>query len=343
MSPLIKAALTWLVVLAGVALVFAGRYVWVQGWLNSVTPVSPGICRAVATGLKDPADLALDVGHDAVFVAAVNRQAAQPYSDKQDGLYFLKLSDPAAPAVRVEGPPPDFHPYSITLFRGDDGSETLFALDRRTSGRDLIETFTVTYDGQTPKLAPQSAIQGGLLVSPNGLAAAAPDHFYVSNDRSSRGGPARFAEDYLLWPHADVLAYNGQGFRIAAQRMTYPAGLLIRNDVLYVAVANEHQVQAFSQDMMGFLTPIGELSLPARPDKISMDDHGNLIVAGQARPGSSQVYRVVLDARGVPQSYQTIFSDDGGVLRGASAAVIAGGQLFIAASDDNKMLACPYK
>ena len=341
MSPFLKSALTWLVVLAGVALVFAGRYVWMQGWLNSITPVSPGICRAVATGLKDPADLAVDAAHNALFVAAVNR--SQPYSDKQDGIYLLRLNNAAAPAVKLAGPPPDFHPYGITLFRGDDGADTLIAIDRKTSGRNMIETFNVTYDGQTPKLSPQTAIQGGLLVSPNGLAAAAPDHFYVTNDRSTRGGPSRFAEDYLLWPHADVLAYNGMGFRIAAQRMTYPAGLLLKNGVLYAAVGNDRRVEAFTQDMMGFLTPLGELSLPARPDKLSLDDHGNLIVAGQARPGSSQVYRVVLDARGVPQSYQTIFSDDGGVLRGASAAVIAAGQLFIAAADDSKMLACPFK
>jgi hypothetical protein len=295
----------------------------------------------VATGLKDPADLAADQTHDALFVAAADR--AQPWSDKQDGIYFLKLDDPAAPPVKLAGPPPDFHPFSITLFRADDGTETLIAVDRKTNGRDLIETFTVDFGGPVPKLSAQTAIQGGLLVSPNGLAAAAPDHFYVTNDRSIRGGPGRFAEDYLLWPHADVLAYNGQGFRLAAQRMTYPAGLFLKNGVLYVAASDDRQILAFTQDVMGFLTPLGELSLPARPDKISMDDHGNLIVAGQARPGSSQVYRIVLDARGVPQSYQPIFSDNGGVLRSASAAVIAGGQLFIAASDDNKMLACPMK
>ena len=343
MSPFVKSALTWAVVIVAVGVFFAGRYVWIQGWMNSITPVSPGICRAVATGLKDPADLAVDVSHDALFVAAVNRQAAQPYSDKQDGIYLLKLDDPAAPPIKLTGAPADFHPFSMTLFRGDDGAETLIAVDRKTSGRDMIETFNVTYDGETPKLSPQTAIQSGLLASPNGLAAASPDHFYVSNDRSTRGGPARFAEDYLLWPHADVLAYNGTGFRIAAQRLTYPAGLLLKNGILYVAAGNDRQILAHSQDMMGFLTPLGELSLPARPDKLSLDDHGNLIVAAQARPGSSQVYRVVLDARGVPQSYQTIFSDDGGVLHGASTAVIAGGQLFIGAADDNKVLTCPFK
>jgi len=30
MSPFLKSALTWLTVLVGVSLVFAGRYVWVQ-------------------------------------------------------------------------------------------------------------------------------------------------------------------------------------------------------------------------------------------------------------------------------------------------------------------------
>jgi len=58
-----------------------------------------GICRAVATGLKDPADLAVDAAHNALFVAAVNR--SQPYSDKQDGIYLLRLNNAAAPAVKL--------------------------------------------------------------------------------------------------------------------------------------------------------------------------------------------------------------------------------------------------
>ena len=343
MSPYAKAGMTWATVIAALAVFFVIRFVWIQGWFSSVAPVAPAICRAVATGIKDPAALAADASHNALFVAALDRQAAQPYSAKQDGIYLLKLDDPAAAPVKLGGPPADFHPYAISLFRGDDGADTLLAVDRRSNGRHFIETYDVTFEGQTAKLAQHTAIQGGLLVSPHGLAAAAPDHFYLSNDRAMRGGPGRFAEDYLLWPHADVLAYNGQGFRIAAQRMAGPAGLLIKNGVLYVAVSNSREVQAFSQDMMGYLTPLGALSLPARPDGLSLDDHGNLIVAGETKPGSSQVFRVVLDARGAPQSYQAIFSDDGHVLKGASAAIIAGGQLFIGASDDSKILACPMK
>ena len=341
MRPLAKSGLTWLAVIVALCVFFAGRYVWVQGLLNNPAPVASGICRDVAVGLKDPADIAVDAGHDALFIAALNRQATPEFSDKGDGIYLLKLSDPSQAPVRLAGVPPDFHPSAITLFLAEDGAETLIVADRRTTGRNLIESYDLTFDGNTPKLAPHSAIQGGLLVSPNGLAAAAADHFYVSNDHTTRNPWGRFAEQYLLWPHADVMAYNGTGFRIAAQRLTAPAGLLIRNDILYAATANS--VQAFSQDFLGFLTPLGQLGLPARPNRISQDGHGNLIVTGQAKPGSSQVYRVVLDAQGVPQSYQTIFSDDGRILKGASAALFAGNQLFIAASGDSKMLVCSTK
>ena len=343
MSPYAKSGLTWLAVIAALGAFFAIRFVWISGWLTSVAPTAPAICRAVASGIKDPADLAADTAHNALFVAATNRQAVQPYSDSQDGLYLIKLNDPASAPVKLTGTPKDFHPFAVSLYRDESGAQTLLVVDRRGNGRHFIETYDLTYDGETPKLAPHTAIQSGLLVNPSGLAAATPDHFYVSNDRVSRSGPVRFAEDYLFWAHADVLAYNGQGFRIAAQRLAGPGGLLLRNNILYVAVGNSRQVQAFTQDMMGYLTPLGELSLPARPEKLSVDDRGTLIVAGQTRPGSSQVFRVVLDANGAPQSYQTIFSDDGRILKGASAAVVAGNQLFIGASEDNKILACTMK
>ena len=48
------------------------------------------------------------------------------------------------------------------------------------------------------------------------------------------GALGRFAEDYLLWPHADVLLYNGMGFRIAVQRIAFPNGILAQGGFLYV-------------------------------------------------------------------------------------------------------------
>ena len=39
---------------------------------------------------------------------------------------------------------------------------------------------------------------------------------------STKTALGRFAEDYLLWPHADVLYFNGIVFRIAVQQHGLP-------------------------------------------------------------------------------------------------------------------------
>ena len=343
MSPLAKSALTWLAVAFGLVVIFAVRYAWITGSFSSVSEVVPGVCRAIATGLQGPEDLEIDPPHDAIFVSAMNRQAPKA-GDPHDGLYMLKLSDPAAPPVKLTGTPMDFHPHGISLFRDDTGAETLMAIDHKPTGRQMIELYSLGFGGDAPKLSQQSAVQGGLLVSPDDLAAVAPDKFYVTNDHTTTGALGRFAEDYLLWPHADVMTFNGQNFRIAVQRIAYPNGVLSVQDKLYVSAMHERQLLAYHQDnFTGDLTPIGSLSIPALLDNISRDAAGDLIVAGQAKLGTAQVYRVRLDRDGLPQSYELIFSDDGHLLNGASSAALYNGHLFIGSARDNKMLECDVK
>jgi hypothetical protein len=336
--------LTWLAVLAALAVFFTGRYEIVQGAFNRVAEVLPGACRAIATGIHGPEDFEIDASHDALIISSLNRQAPRPNSDPHDGLYLLKLSDPAAAPQKLSGTPLDFHPHGISLTHDENGAETLMVIDHKPTGRQMIEIYALNFDGATPKLSQQTAIQGGLMVSPNDLAAVAPDKFYVTNDHVTTGALGRFAEDYLLWPHADVMAFNGQSFRIATQRIAFPNGVLANKDLLYVSAMNERRLLAFRQnEFTGDLTAIGGLSIPARLDNINRDSAGDLIVAGQARPGTAQVYRVRLDRDGLPQSYQLIFSDDGHLLAGASSANIYNGHLFIGSARDNKMLDCDIR
>ena len=89
--------------------------------------------------------------------------------------------------------------------------------------------------------------------------------FYVTNDHVTRTALGRFAEDYLLWPHADLLYFNGTSFRISVQRIAFPNGVCVTPDGghLYVAVTNERRLIAFSREpFFGNLTEIGSLSLP---------------------------------------------------------------------------------
>jgi arylesterase/paraoxonase len=195
-----------------------------------------------------------------------------------------------------------------------------------------------------------------LLVSPNDIFAVGPDRFYVTNDHVTKTKLGRFTEDYLIWPHADLLYFNGTNFRISVQRMAFPNGVYVTPDGahLYVTLTNDRRLIAFSREpFFGNVTEIGSLSIPARLDNISADAQGRLIIAGHpslirvnqfradpGKPSPSEVFRVTLDKSGVPTGYETIFADDGGRIGASSSAAMVGKRLLIGSVLDNKMLDC---
>jgi arylesterase/paraoxonase len=233
------------------------------------------------------------------------------------------------------------------------------AVNHRKDGGQEVEIFTLSYDNGQAKLAARSSIGGGLLISPNDLTAVGPDRFYVSNDHVTKTPLGRFAEDYLIWPHADILYFNGSNFRIPVQRMAFPNGVYVTPDGthLYITVTNERRLLALSREpFFGNLTEIGSLSLPMRPDNISADAQGRLIIAGHpslirvnrfradaSKPSPSEVVRVNLDKSGVPTGYDTLFADDGALIGASSSAAVVGKQLLIGSVLDDKLLICDMK
>lgn len=357
MKPLARSGMTWLAVLSVVAAFFVIRWVTAAGFFTSVPKIAPNICQPIAR-LQGPEDLEIDAAHDAVIVSSTNRRAPKDAPDARDGLYVLKLSDPGtAPVKLTEGVPKDFHPHGISLYRAPNGDETLLAINHHPNGTHSVEIFGLTYENGAARLQPHASIAGGLLVSPNDLFAVGPDRFYVTNDHVTKPGSfGRFAEDYLIWPHSDLLYFNGTNFRISVQRMAFPNGVYVTPDGghLYVALTSERRIVAFSREpFFGSLKEIGALSIPARLDNISADAEGRLIVAGHprlladnafrrdpAKPSPSEVFRVTLDKDGVPTGYETIFADEGRLIGGASVAAMAGKRLLIGSALDDKILEC---
>lgn len=356
MRPLARSSVTWLSVLLVLVAFFVLRWLTAAGAFSGIPANTPGICKAIP-GLAGPEDFEVDAAHDAILVSSTNRRAAAKGApDSRDGLYLLKLSAPLAAPVKLDGTPRDFHPHGISLYRAPNGDETLMAVNHHSNGTNSIEIFGLTYDGGTAKLASRSSIGGGLLVSPNDIFAVGPDRFYVTNDHVTKTPLGRFAEDYLIWPHADLLYFNGTNFRISVQRMAFPNGVYVTPDGthLYVTLTNERRLIAFSREpFFGSVTEIGSLSIPARLDNISADAQGRLIVAGHPslirvnqfradpdKPSPSEVFRVTLDKSGVPTGYETIFADDGGRIGASSSAVMVGKRLLIGSVLDNKMLDC---
>ena len=358
MRPLAKSGVTWLMVLLVLTAFFTLRWVTAAGMFSSVTPVTPSICRAIP-GIPGPEDFEVDAAHDAIIVSSTNRRVPKNTPDPRDGLYLLKLSEPSARPVKLDSGSKDFHPHGISLYRAANGDETLMAINHRKDGSQSVEILGLDYTDGVAKLLPHSSIEGGLLVSPNDLFAVGPDRFYVSNDHVTKTALGRFSEDYLLWPRADLVYFNGTNFRVPVQRMAFPNGVYVTPDGthLYVAVTNERRVIAMSREpFFGNLTEIGSLSLPMRPDNISADAQGRLIIAGHpsllrvnqfrtdsSKPSPSEVMRITLDKAGVPTGYETIFANDGGLIGASSSAAVAGKQLLIGSVLDDKLLVCDMK
>ena len=355
MRPIYQSGLTVLVCLCLLALFFASRWINMAGVFTSAAPLSANVCRTLAS-LPGPGDFQIDPPHNAILVASADARHPGP----EDGIYVLKLDDPAAAPVKLAGAPKDFHPVSISLYRlPDGGSETLVAANRRAKGRPTIEIFGLSYDGATPKLISQSAIAGGLLADPDAVFTASPNQFYVTNAHAATGSLGRFAEDRLLWAHSDLLYFNGMNLQIAVQRLAHPSAVFVTPDGahLYVAIANERRLIGFSREnFTGNLTEIGSLSLPAIPDKITGDSSGGLIVAGHpdllkdrafaadaGKPSPSEIFRVYVNGQGAPQGFETLYANDGHAIGAASVAAVMGKRLLIGSALDNKLVDCTLK
>lgn len=349
-------ALTLLGVAAVVSAIFVLRWVYAAGIFDRFAPVSPGACRVLAS-VPGPEDFEIDQGHRLMLISSTDRHAATP--SRQDGIYAVALDDPAAKPVRLAGTPKDFHPHGISLYRGPDGNDILYAVNHHADGGQSVDGFAVAFNGNTVSLTARASIAGGLLVSPNDLFAIGPDRFYVTNDHVTRTKLGRLAEDYLLWPHADVLFFDGRSFHIAIQRIAFPNGVFVTHDGshLYVTSTNERRLIAFSRDpFTGNLAEIGSLSIPARLDNISMDKAGDLVIPGHPslprvwdfqkdpnKPSPSVVFRVHLDPAGAPTGYETIYANDGAQIGASSSAAISDGHLYIGSVLDNKVLDCRLK
>lgn len=343
-----------LMVMAVVAIiVFAGRILWANGLFSSAPTGFFGSCRIAANlpGVED-----IETANGVTFVSAGSSRGP----DARDGIYVLSDS---GSLTRLSGAPKDFHPRGIGIFRSPDGSGIfLLAVNRHAQAlndrmRFSIDSFEVTNPKTNPALVAQGTIQGGLLTDPQDVAAAGPGAFYVSNGTGG-GSFVRALGDYGVWPGSNILYFNGMSFRVAADDLYDARGILLTPDGNHLLVASltTRSLKSLNREQFtGNLTEGDSLTLPAAPEKISLDSTGQVWAAGHsslfawrayaadpAKKAPSQVFRVTLNG-GVPQAAEQVYGNDGSEIGGASVAAQAGKQLLIGSSLDNKLLACTEK
>jgi arylesterase / paraoxonase len=333
-------------IMAGVAAVaFGGRMLWVNGLFSSVPTGFLGACKVLAgvPGVQD-----IEIVNGTAFIAASSARGPS----EADGIYALPLA--GGTLTKLAGAPKDFHPRGIGTFRSPDGSGVfLLAVNRRNTGRFSVDSFEVTNAKTAPALVSQGTIGGGLLTDPQDVVAAGPSAFYVSNN-SLKQPFLRSLAGWGVIPGSEILYFNGMLFRKAVEDVYGARGLLLTpDDHLLVASLTTRSINAFSREpVTGNLTEGKSLTLDAAPDRISLDNRGEVWVAGHANLFhwrgfgadktariASQVFRVSLSS-GEPQEAQQVYGNDGKEIAGASAAASLGKRLLIGSSLDEKLLDC---
>jgi hypothetical protein len=319
-------------VVAGVIIATLGfRALMAIGFISWVSPTVPASCRPIA--LAGAGDLAWENKSKTLFIAA------------RDGLYAIP--EGRQKPVKLSGTPKDFHPAALSIGYDLGGEPALAVVDRRADGSAAMQLYRADFDAKGPKLIYQSTITGGLARRAQGVAMLGNERFYVTAN-PTRNDLMAWADRWLLLGRANLLFFNGSVFGDAVGGLSDPSGVVASPDgrFIYVVSRNERRLIAFSREPFGgTLTELDSISLPMRPERISIDASNVLWVAGPVRlpsmSGASNVVRVFLDGEGKPQSSETVYAGDGIVA--ATAAVKGGNTLYIGSGTDEKILACELK
>ncbi|HMH65878.1 MAG TPA: hypothetical protein VK515_09840, partial [Rhizomicrobium sp.] len=280
----------------------AARGIWSNGVFSSVTTGFSGSCK-VAGNVPGVQDMESANGMVFVSVAGARGPAAA------DGIYALPLS--GGVLHKLSGAPTDFHPRGIGLYRTPDGKGLfLMAVNRRATGKFSIDSFEVTNPATAPALVAQGMIEGGLLINPQDVAAAGPGSFYVANGTAGKNPLIHLTQTYGIFPGGNVLYFNGMFFKQVADGFYGTRSLVLTQGGTHLVVGGllSRSLTTFSrQPFTGELTEAGTMTLPAGPERLSVDGQGELLVGGHAnlsdwrafnadpaKRAPSQIFRVSL-------------------------------------------------
>ena len=342
------------VVLVGV-LTGAVRLLQSHGAFVTVKPGFAGVCRGIASP-TGPEDIAIDTKDGLAFISATDRPArSKAHPSPADGLYTYAYGAPGAALIKLAGTPGDFHPLGISLYRSPEGGLTLMAINHRLDGANTIDIFTVDVTNGAARLTEVGSIAGGVLISPNALAAIDEDRFYVVNDHTSKTTLGRWLDDNLVLPRANVLYFDGVKFRVVAKGLNFPSGAALSPDerFLYVSQSYPRTLVTYErQPVSGKLQQVSSLAIPSNLDNARLAPDGSIWLGSHpdafamakyridpSKPAPSEIFHVLLKD-GIPDSAKLVYADKGSQIGASSVGAVADGHLLIGSPFDNKILNC---
>jgi len=335
-----------------VLLAVGGWYVWLlnaAGQFKTLAPHFDGTCTAV-DGVVGAEDLTIHPRTGVVYLSSCNRRAVFAGGPAHGAIFAYDLKAPGARPVNLTPEAgPDFCPHGISLYVAPDGASTLFVIVH-TRGRSTIEI----YDAAATALTHRATLSDPLLVAPNDLLAASPTQLYVTNDHRYAAGFMRTVEDYTRRPWANVVLWDGHGFREAADRMRLANGINMSPDgtTVYVAATIGQAIREYDRNpASGALRYRDEIPVGTGVDNIETAADGSLWIGahpqlltlvgymgGRKPQAPSQILHVTPRAGG--GDVEEAYLDLGDHLSAASVGAVYERHLLIGPIADTKFLDC---
>ena len=197
-------------------------------------------------------------------------------------------------------------------------------------------------------------------VSLNDVTGSGQEAFYVTNDHGRKGPGGHLLEDASMIGRASVVYFDGTSARTVADKLRYANGITLTPDGqrVFVAETTGYQIRSYVRQPNGDLRPSDPpLFVDTSPDNFSIDDRGNLLLAGHpsplqflrharsaAQPAPSEVVQLsILSGASGPASVQRIYREPGKLLSASSVAVAHGAHLLIGGVFDRGILHCPRR
>lgn len=254
----------------------------------------------------------------------------------------VNLKDNSKDTLARTGEPAgmSFHPHGIDLVKASDGTTLLFVVnheDTPTGKRNSI----LLYEAVGKTLVFKKQVVDKTIVSPNDVAGLPDGAFYATNDsKRSKMGFGWLMEKLFKVRTSTIVYCNTDGKCINAndKKLAYANGILVLNDLVYVAATQRKTLAEYRRQADGTLQYNRNVVKLNGLDNISHVNPGNVIIAAHPKPGKflkhagnpdklspGTVYLVKLENG----KNEELFYNDGSKISGNSVAVAFENSFYI--------------
>ncbi len=339
------------VISLGLFLLALGLFVlytfWSTGFFRKIETAHEFGGIAQTLELPGVEDLAIARKDSFLILSVDDRAKRRSGKEGLHGLYWMDLRKIPFEAKPISLPAElTLYPHGISLIE-TGSNEYKLAVINHVNGNHSVEIFNI----RQGTVEYSHTLTDPNLISPNDLVWVDANRFYYSNDHGSTSALGIFAENYLGVAKANVGYYDGSSFKIVAEDMAYPNGLVVDQSGknLLVASSRKFLIRVFEMQADGGLTFLEDIPTGTGVDNLERDEEGAIwsgahpdlmtfsaYAAGKKPVAPSEILKLYVSDQKLKQTI--VWLDKGETMSASSVAIPFGDYLFLGNVMDDQLL-----